>query len=170
MAVKWGMSSQDEVIKWKHFLGYWLFVRGIHWSQVNSPQNGQWRRALMFSLICAWINDWVNNREAGDLRCHRAHYNITVMTLQHGNVAWRVSIENSWIYQQLMNSLKRILNIHFYLWRFQNGDTTQCDDIDITRSRLIRLFFSDLFLVENCPKGLNCHWDTIFKTKVGYLV
>ena len=36
-------------------------------------------RGLMFSLICAWINGWVNNREAGDLRRHRAHYDITVM-------------------------------------------------------------------------------------------
>ena len=31
-------------------------------------------------FICAWINDWVNNREAGDLRCHRAHYDVIVMT------------------------------------------------------------------------------------------
>ena len=28
----------------------------------------------MVSLICAWTNDWANNRGAGDLRCHRAHY------------------------------------------------------------------------------------------------
>ena len=33
----------------------------------------------MFSLICVWINDWVNNREAGDLRRHRGHYDVTVM-------------------------------------------------------------------------------------------
>ena len=33
----------------------------------------------MFSLIYAWINGWVNNREAGDLRRHRTHYDITVM-------------------------------------------------------------------------------------------
>ena len=33
----------------------------------------QWRGALMFSFICAWTNGWVNNRDAGDLRCHRAH-------------------------------------------------------------------------------------------------
>ena len=46
---------------------------------VNSPHQGQWRGALMFSLICAWINDWVNNGEAGDLRCHCAYYDITVM-------------------------------------------------------------------------------------------
>ena len=43
---------------------------------VNSPHKGQWGGALMFSLICAWIHDWVNNREAGDLRRHRAHYDV----------------------------------------------------------------------------------------------
>ena len=40
---------------------------------------GQWRGALMFSLICVWINDWVNNREAGDLRRYRGHYDVIVM-------------------------------------------------------------------------------------------
>ena len=34
----------------------------------------------MFSLICAWTNGRVNNRDAGDLRRHRAHYDVTVMT------------------------------------------------------------------------------------------
>ena len=33
----------------------------------------------MFSLVWAQINDWVNSREAGDLRRHRAHYDIIVM-------------------------------------------------------------------------------------------
>ena len=61
------------------FPRYWPFVRGIHRSPVNSPHKGQWRGALMFSLICVWINGGVNNREAGDLRCYHAHYNVTVM-------------------------------------------------------------------------------------------
>ena len=52
----------DDVIKWKHFPRYWPFVRGIQRSPVNSPHKGQWRGALMLSLICAWINGWVNNR------------------------------------------------------------------------------------------------------------
>ena len=43
------------------------------------PHKGQWRGALMFSLICAWINDWVNNGKAGDLRRHRVHHDVTVM-------------------------------------------------------------------------------------------
>ena len=33
----------------------------------------------MFSLICVWINGWVNNRVAGDLRRHRGHYDVSVM-------------------------------------------------------------------------------------------
>ena len=66
----------DDVTKWKHFPHYWPFVRGIHWPPVNSTHKGQWRGAVMFSLICAWINDWVNNGEAGDLRSHRAHYDV----------------------------------------------------------------------------------------------
>ena len=58
---------------------YWPLVRGIHRSPVNSPHKGQSRGALMFSLICVWINGWVNSGEAGDLRRYRAQYNVTVM-------------------------------------------------------------------------------------------
>ena len=53
-------------------------------SPVNSPHKGQWQRALMLSLISAWINDWVNNREAGDLRRHRAHYDVTIIPMPAG--------------------------------------------------------------------------------------
>ena len=55
------------------------FVRGIHRSPVNYPHKGQWRGALVFSFICAWISGWVNNGQAGDFRRHCAHYDITVM-------------------------------------------------------------------------------------------
>ena len=75
------ISVHDDVIKWTHFPRHWPFVRGIHRSPVNSPHKGQWRGALMFSFICAWINVWVNNREAGDLRRHRAHYDVIVMCI-----------------------------------------------------------------------------------------
>ena len=47
----------------------------------ESSHKGQWRGALMFSLIYVWINDWVNNREAGDLRRYRVHYDVIVMRL-----------------------------------------------------------------------------------------
>ena len=77
-STKW--LSHDDVIQWKNFPRYCLFVRWIHRSPVNSPHKGQWFcGSLMFYLICVWINSWVNNREAGDLRRHRAHYDVTVM-------------------------------------------------------------------------------------------
>ena len=76
------LYDHDDVIKWKQFPRYWLFVRGIHRSPVNSPHKGQWREALMFSLICVWINGRVNNREAGDLRRYRDHYDVIVTIVQ----------------------------------------------------------------------------------------
>ena len=56
------------------------------------PLKGQWRRALIFSLICAWINGWINNREACDLRRHRAYFDVTVMgqSYSHGNTAFGI--------------------------------------------------------------------------------
>ena len=45
-------------------------MRGINRSPVT--------RSFDF-FIYAWINGWVNNREADDLRRHRAHYDVTVM-------------------------------------------------------------------------------------------
>ena len=58
----------------------WPFVRGIHRLPENSMHKGQLRGALMFSSVCAWIMGWLDNREAGDLRRHRTHYDVTVMT------------------------------------------------------------------------------------------
>ena len=40
-----------DVINWKRFPRYWPFVWGIHRSPVTSPNKGQWRGALIFSLI-----------------------------------------------------------------------------------------------------------------------
>ena len=74
----------DDVMKWKHFPRYWPFVRGIHRSPVNSPHKGQWRGALMISLIYACINSWVNPRKAGDVRRHRIHYDVSVMIFTKG--------------------------------------------------------------------------------------
>ena len=51
----------------------------------NSPVPGEFpaqrpvTRSFDFSFICVWINDWLNDREAGDLRRNRAHYDVMVM-------------------------------------------------------------------------------------------
>ena len=77
----------------KHFVSlYWLLeikfittttitTTTTTTSSVNSSHKGQWRGALIFSLICAWINGWLNNREADDLRRNHAHYDVIVMLL-----------------------------------------------------------------------------------------
>ena len=86
-------NSHDDIITWKHLPRYWPFVRGIHRSPVNSPHKGQWRGALIFSFISAWINGWVNNLEADDLRRQCAHYDVTVMVMAYSiqMLCWSVS-------------------------------------------------------------------------------
>ena len=98
----------DDVIKWKHFQRYWPFVWGIHRSPVNSPHKGQWRRALIFSLICVWINDWVNNGEAGDLRPYRAYYDVTVMWQDRFHV--RHVINRNWVVYGKMLIVLSLIN------------------------------------------------------------
>ena len=84
----------DDVIKWKHFPRHWPFVRRMHLSPVDSPYKGQYRRALMFSLIYAGTNGWANNLDAGDLRCHRVHYDVTVRFIKNENwfpkLSWQI--------------------------------------------------------------------------------
>ena len=68
---------------WRHqmetFFALLAICAGNSPVPVNSTHKGQWRGALMFSLICVWINGWVNNRKVGDLTRYRAHYDVTVM-------------------------------------------------------------------------------------------
>ena len=77
------LGAHNDVIKSKRFPRYWPFVRGIHRSPVDSPHKGQWRGALMFSLICTWTNSWANNGDAGDFRRHHVHYDSTVTKQGH---------------------------------------------------------------------------------------
>ena len=106
----------DDVIKWKHFLRYCPFVRGIHRSPVISPDKGQWRGALMLSFICARINGWVNSREAGDLGRHRAHYDVIVVYNTTENDGGLVQIWHNIEFLQMHNVYNKQLNI---LWLSQ---------------------------------------------------
>ena len=94
------LTAHDDVIQWQYFPRYWPFVRAIHRSPVMSPHKDQWRGVLIFSLICAWINNWVNNREAGDLRRHRAHYDVTVVIIGTATLVlciYAKSLEPIWL-------------------------------------------------------------------------
>ena len=86
----WPVSILCHVRWWHHQMETFSALPGplgIRWSPVNSPHKGQWRRALMFSLTCAWTNGWVNNSDASDLNRHHAHYGVTVMIYHHDIVA-----------------------------------------------------------------------------------
>ena len=71
----------DDVIIWKHFPRNWPFVRGIHRSRWIPGTKASDAELWCCFFICAWINDSVNNREAGDLRRYHAHYDVIVMEL-----------------------------------------------------------------------------------------
>ena len=77
------ISSVDK--KKKHTLmtasnGNIFRVTGPLWGEsTGHPHKSQWSGALMFSLIYAWTSSWANSQDAGDLRRHRAHYDIIVI-------------------------------------------------------------------------------------------
>ena len=58
-------------------------------------------RALIF-FICAWINGWVNDREAGDLRRHRAHYYVILM--------------QNWAVKDIYDNIERLIFILDFDW------------------------------------------------------
>ena len=101
----------DDVIKWKHFPRYWPFVRGIHRFPVNYPHKGQWRGDLMFSLICARINGWVNNGEAGDLRRHHAHFDVIVVLNSMAVVSYSLEVR-AWLSNDIYNLMWMYLLIN----------------------------------------------------------
>ena len=90
----------------------------------NSPHKGQWRGAFMLSLICVWINGRVNKREAGDLRCYRAHYDVSVMEISYSNLPrhtiWpfcQYKIIQAWYYRNFgISSTQWLLGILYHLW------------------------------------------------------
>ena len=114
-------QPHNDVMKWKHFPRYWPFVWGIHRWPVNSPHKGQWRGALMFSLIYAWIDGWVNTHETGDLRRHRAHYDVSVMKRKCMN------------HTQLDTAGTKVLRLLFNT----SGNNEKCQVPQITTCKLI---------------------------------
>ena len=63
----------------------------------------------------AWINAWVNNREAGDLRRHRAHYDVIVMMSTNSHIG-TISISDKWAYHKILQSLQRRIKRACIFW------------------------------------------------------
>ena len=114
-----GYKSWREINIWSNMMTspidgniFRATVRGIDRSPVHSPHKGQWREALLFSLICAWINGWVNNGETSDLRPHRAHYDASVIKNIQSWFIFMLTIQNIsfWLSVGLMRREKTFIS------------------------------------------------------------
>ena len=125
---------------------------------------GQQRGALMFSFICAWINGWVNNREAGDLRCHHNHYDVTVMMNMDMLITSLIVSSNRFCEKHLHS--QRIFagsffvgtnKIFFTYWTFVVVYDTVCQTYftvcEMVESKITMLFRN---LFQHCDTSINC--------------
>ena len=128
----WNAISENAILDtscWRHqmetFSASLAICAGNSTVPVNSPHKGQWRRNLMFSLIRVWINGWINNHEAGDLRRYRAHYDVTVMK----NDSYLRSTQHGYHYTPIiMYGIQDVKLLFFSVWPFLFGH--QCVNAD----------------------------------------
>ena len=95
------------------FLRYRPVVRGIHRSPVG-PLKGQWRGALMFSLVCAWTKSWANDRDADatvmGMFCAWRSRHFSDFQLRSQNVLWT---------HHILSELSKRLISNLFLWHFK---------------------------------------------------
>ena len=107
---------------------------------------GQWRGALIFSLICARTNGW-NNQAAGHLKHHLAHYDVTVMRWCSGYSIWK-DLNEKWTFcergelvvyplwemnQPLLTVAWRVTSVSVENWRY-TPDNKQDNTSNISAS------------------------------------
>ena len=73
------ITRHDDVMTWEGFPHYWPFSWWRHQMETFSASLAICAGNSWFTMICARINGWVNNGEAGDLRRHCTHYDVVVM-------------------------------------------------------------------------------------------
>ena len=98
----------------------------------------------MFSLICVWINCWVNNREAGDLRRHRAHYDVIVMKSVYVQCILKdlhrlcfIALSCGWLLTHPLFPLYIYIYLYVYVYRFRGErwspvDTNEKHNLSLT--------------------------------------
>ena len=59
-----------------------------------------------FPWSAPWINGWVNNRDAGNLRRHRAHYDVNVMQVINSRTSKTGPMSENDKYSLLMHCIK----------------------------------------------------------------
>ena len=106
--------NHDDVIEWKLFrvtgplCGEFTGHRWIPHTKASDAE------LWYFLLISAWINGWVNNRGAGDLRRHRAHYDVIVMHFSNRSIRLKYDNRKSWLTQRLTFEIKKHRLYHKY--------------------------------------------------------
>ena len=112
------------------------------------PSQSQWRRPLMFSLICAWTNDWVNNREPGDLRRDCAHYDVICC-----NEQWYSYFHQWWICPTSL-----ILSKYNFYWETQMFPLASLVNIGVCKN-CKSTSFPETLLLHSATK----HWRLSIK-------
>ena len=116
----------------------------------------------MFSLICVWINGWVNNREAGDLRRRRAHYDVTVMlwrltasTYALSSYCWTCCNET----HMMTTSNRNIFRVTGPLWWVPTITCGFPSQRPVTRSLMFSLMcaWTNCWTNNGAPGGLRRH-------------
>ena len=145
------LSKNLRKLKMTSSNGNWPFVLGIRRSPVNYPHKSQWCGALMFSFICAWMNGWVNNREAGCLRRHRAHYDVTVMWADWKTSGKRHLISCFWIQsvsetaeKYIERYMKSLHRINIYITMLEICKTKSSSATYVCRGPLTNYLVGDI--------------------------
>ena len=108
-----------------------VLCAGNHRSPVNSPYKCQWRGALVFSLIPAWTNGWVNKRFISDLRHHYAHYDVIVMLF--GQVVVRfIILQSSLQWRQMIIVTLQITATRQFVQRLVPARSKEAQKLHIT--------------------------------------
>ena len=134
------------------FLCYWPFVRGIHRSPLNSPHKGQCRGALVFSLICAQIYSWVNNREAGDLRGHSLHYDVIVMRCEVHFIFIAGALLDCVVYPERTHTLHDLRHAKSSFNGIDNGICNICMNMHVHTNISYVIIYSHGLLCLNCSR------------------
>ena len=137
-----------------------------------STHKGQWRRALMFSLFCAWTNGWANNRDAGDLRRHRVHYGATVVR------TW-ITETKSWLITKYLCKLRasclrfcgvRAYRYSHFLWVTFMQSCKSCISTHRGRDKMDAIFqtiLSNAFSWMNMLEfRLKFHWSLFLRVQL----
>ena len=181
IVVAFGAVWLRDLSWWCHqmepFSALWALCAGNSPVTGDFPAKGQWRGALIFSMVCAWINGWVNNREAGDLRCHwDAHYDVTVMIPMRndeffGAVFYVIDICFMVVYVLMyfycicwVFNVLFILPVHCQKWRQYKDDQSIDEHARVPWIHFLCLMMS---LCELCSVPILTYWCNAIKT---YLV